>query len=42
MGSGMPDKYEVKYDGIEKPIIFYINMYDFGELKAPKGFTFRQ
>lgn len=42
MGSGMLDRYEVKYDGIEKPIIFYINMYDFGELKAPKGFTFRQ
>lgn len=36
------DKYEVKYAGQEKPIILYINMYDPGSLKAPKGFTFKQ
>jgi hypothetical protein len=42
MGSGLLDKYEVKYDGLEKPLIIYINMYDAGELKAPKGFTFKQ
>lgn len=36
------DKYEVKYDGLEKPIILYINMYDYSPLKAPKGFTFRE
>lgn len=42
MGSGLIDKYEIKYEGIEKPVIIYINMYDFGELKAPKGFTFVQ
>lgn len=41
MGSGLLDKYEVKYDGLEKPLIIYINMYDAGELKAPKGFTFK-
>jgi hypothetical protein len=42
MGSGLLDKYEVKYKGIEKPVVLYLNMYDTGELKAPKGFTFRQ
>jgi len=42
MGSGLLDRYEINYDGLEKPLIIYINMYDFGELKAPKGFTFKQ
>ena len=41
MGGGLLDMYEVTYSGLEKPIILYINMYDFGILKAPKGFTFR-
>ena len=40
--TGLLDKYEVKYEGLEKPIILYINMYDYGELKAPKGFTFKK
>jgi len=39
---GLLDIYEITYTGLEKPIILYINMYDPGELKAPKGFTFRQ
>ena len=42
MGSGLLDRYEVNYNGLAKPVIIFINMYDFGELKAPKGFTFRQ
>ncbi len=42
MGSGLLDRYEVKYTGLEKPLILYINMYDAGVLKAPKGFTFAQ
>ena len=41
MGGGLLDMYEVTYAGLEKPIVLYINMYDFGILKAPKGFTFR-
>jgi hypothetical protein len=41
MGGGLLDVYEVKYDGLEKPIVLYINMYDYGILKAPKGFTYR-
>lgn len=38
MGSGMLDIYEVTWKGQTVPIILYINMYDFGPLKAPKGF----
>jgi len=42
MGMAMLDKYEVKYDGINKPVILYINMDDPGTLKAPLGFTFKR
>lgn len=37
---GFLDKYEVKYEGLDKPIILYFNMYDPGGLiKIPMGFT---
>jgi hypothetical protein len=39
MGGGLLDRYEVRYKGLEKPVYIFINMYDFGVLKAPKGFT---
>ena len=42
MGMAKLDIYEVSYEGLDKPIILYINMYDPGQLKAPKGFTFKQ
>jgi len=42
MGGGMLDRYEVTYEGLNKPIILYINMYDYGVLLAPKGFTFKK
>lgn len=42
MGYAVLDIYEIKYDGLEKPINIYINMYDPGILKAPKGFTYRK
>jgi hypothetical protein len=42
--SGMLDIYVVKYKGQaqEKAVSIFINMYDFGKLKAPKGFTFKK
>jgi len=40
--SGMLDIYVVKYKGQEKAVNIFINMYDFGKLKAPKGFTFKK
>jgi len=39
--TGLLDKYEIKYEGQEKEIIIYINMYDKGELKAPVGFKLK-
>lgn len=39
-GSGLLDKYEVKYKGLKEPVILYINGYDFETPKAPAGFTF--
>jgi len=42
MGMGLLDQYEVTWENNTTPYILYINMYDAGELKAPKGFTFRQ
>ena len=44
MGGGLLDRYEIVYEEAhnEKPILLYINMYDYGILKAPKGFTFKQ
>lgn len=40
--SGMLDMYEVTYEGLDKPIIFYINMYDSDVLQVPVGFTLRK
>lgn len=42
MGSGLLDRYEVTIEGQEKPVIIYINLYDFGKMKAPKGFTIKK
>ena len=40
--SGVLDKYEVTYDGLETPIILYINMYDSDVLKVPVGFSLKK
>ena len=42
-GYGMLDKYEVSYDGLEKPVILYLNMYDphEGTPIAPRGFLLK-
>lgn len=43
-GYGMLDKYEVSYQGLEKPVILYLNMYDphKGALIAPRGFMLKE
>lgn len=33
------DVYEVTYDGLDKPILIYISLYDYETLYIPKGFT---
>lgn len=42
MGGGLLDMYEVTIPGKQQPVILYLNMYDKGILRAPKGFTFKQ
>jgi hypothetical protein len=39
MGMAMLDDYRVTWQGSKDTVSIYINMYDYGELKAPVGFT---
>lgn len=36
-GAGLLDRYEVDYKGLSKPIILYVNLYQFEQPLAPKG-----
>ena len=40
--TGMLDIYEVTYAGLDKPIILYLDMYDYEELQAPVNFSFKK
>ena len=40
-GMGMLDMYQVTYQGKNDTVLLYINMYDKGKLKAPKGFIMK-
>lgn len=44
MGTGrvMLDNYQVTWEGSKDTLSIYINMYDSGSLKAPKGFTIKK
>lgn len=42
MGGGLLDMYEVTITGQSKPVVLYVNLYDRGILRAPKGFTFKK
>ena len=41
MGKGLLDKYRVSWEGSKDTVSIYINMYDYGQLKAPVGFTIK-
>ncbi|WP_299887123.1 2-dehydro-3-deoxyphosphooctonate aldolase [uncultured Lacinutrix sp.] len=41
-GSVMLDNYRVTWQGSKDTISVYINMYDYGTLKAPVGFTIKK
>lgn len=41
-GQVMLDNYQVTYKGSNDTVSIYINMYDYGTLKAPKGFTIKK
>jgi hypothetical protein len=42
VGSVMLDDYRVTWKGAKDTISIYINMYDYGTLKAPVGFTIKK
>lgn len=42
MGAGFLDVYEVRWDGLKKPIILYMNIYEKGALKIPVGFSLKK
>ncbi|WAM26679.1 hypothetical protein [Myxococcus sp. NMCA1] len=37
-GSGLLDVYVVTYDGLEEPVMMYLNMYERKDPRAPEGF----
>lgn len=42
LGMAMLDNYRVTWEGTVDTVSIYINMYDYGKLKAPLGFTIRK
>ncbi len=42
LGIVLLDKYRVTYEGSKDTVSIYINMYDYGTLRAPKGFTIKK
>ena len=41
LGMGLLDKYKITYEGAEKEVFLYLNMYDEGPLEVPVGFSLR-
>jgi hypothetical protein len=41
-GSVMLDNYRVTWEGSSDTVSIYINMYDYGKLEAPVGFTIKE
>jgi hypothetical protein len=42
MGMAMLDNYRVTWEGSKDTVSIYINMYDYGVLKAPVGFSIKK
>jgi hypothetical protein len=41
-GKGLLDIWEITYDGLQKPIIIYLNGYEYDDPKCPKGLGFKR
>ncbi len=39
VGAGFLDVYELKWEGLKKPIVLYLNIYERGLLQVPVGLT---
>ena len=42
MGGGILDIYEISFEGKEKKVLLYINIFDKGKVLCPKGFTIKK
>lgn len=42
MGAGFLDVYELKWEGLQKPIILYLNIYEKGILMVPMGLSLQK
>lgn len=41
-GGGFLDVYEITFDGLQTPIVLYLNRYERGELSVPVGFGLKK
>lgn len=42
MGAGFLDVYQIKWQGQNKPVLLYLNIYEKGVLMVPMGFTLKK
>ena len=42
MGAGFLDVYELSWEGLKKPVILYLNIYERGQLMVPVGLTLKK
>lgn len=42
LGAGLLDVYELTWEGLDEPVVLYLDMYDPGEPLIPKGLTARE
>lgn len=42
LGGGMLDQFSVTYEGLEKSLVLYLNMYDSDTMKVPVGLELKQ
>jgi len=41
-GTGFLDKYELSYNGLGKPVVVYVDLYNFDRPRAPSGFKLKE
>jgi hypothetical protein len=42
MGAGFLDVYELNWEGLKKPVILYLNIYERGQLMVPVGLSLKK
>jgi hypothetical protein len=42
MGAGFLDVYEITWEGLKKPIVLYVNIYEKGALMVPLGLSLKK